>query len=283
MVAVTFTESRPTAVLAKLHASAKAEREYLFASHDASDRDLILVAWYGNDAVGYIATTDMRDDGLLIWEHVVVPEFRGQGIGRRLLLEAAKRTTPGASIIIDPMGELAIDRIVDYYARLGFPSTPHNGQITATAGAVLAKLQESRENTTAISEVLKDKPPGIVTVDPSADVATAIALMNDMRIGAVVASTDGSRVEGILSERDILVGLDRHGDDFLSRPIGDCTTGDVVTATTTDLVVDAMVTMTSRRVRHLPITDTGRLVGIISVGDLLLFRLRHLDSVTYGG
>lgn len=280
MTVITFTESRPSEILAKLHQSAASEREYLFASHDAADHDLVLVAWYQDRAIGYIATTDQRDEGLLIWEHVVVPEFRGQGVGKRLLLEAAKRTSPTSEIIIDPMGELALDRIVDYYSRLGFPSSPTNGQIAAPADLIVDALSEQREDATTLASVLSRKPPGIVTVSPDAPMTEALSLMNSMRIGAIVASHDGSRVEGILSERDILVGLDEHGAEFLGRTVRQCTTSDVVTVTSTDLISDAMALMTSRRIRHLPVTETGRLIGIISVGDLLLFRLQELDTAS---
>jgi len=274
---VTFTESRPGDVLASLHKSAEAEREYLFASHDPSGQDLILVAWYDDAAIGYIAASDERPDALLIWEHLVVPEFRGQGIGRRLLLEAAKRTNRASSIVIDPMGELAMDRVVDYYSGVGFPAKGSDGRIAANAGVVVDTLGRQSEDVTTVSAILRRKPPGIVTVDPNITVSEALSLMNEMRIGAIVASSDGSRVEGILSERDVLVGIDSDGPDFLTRRVGDCTTSDVVTLTTTDLIADAMATMTNRRIRHLPVTDTGRLVGIISVGDLLLFRLRELQ------
>jgi CBS domain-containing protein len=92
----------------------------------------------------------------------------------------------------------------------------------------------------------------------------------------LVASSDGSRVEGILSERDVLVGIDTQGPEFLNRPVNECVTADVITATVGDLISDVMATMSTRRIRHLPVTNTGRLVGIISVGDLLLFRLNQL-------
>ena len=276
MTAITFTESRPSDILANLHQSAADDREYLFASHDASDQDLILVAWHQDTAIGYIATTDQRSTGLLIWEHVVVPEFRGQGVGRRLLHEAAKRTSPGADIVIDPMGQLAIDRVVDYYSQLGFPSEPTNGQITATARQIVDALREQREDETTIAAILEGKSPGVITISPMQPISSALSLMNEMRIGALVASSDGSRVEGILSERDVLVGIDSHGSGFLNKSVKECVTADVITATVGDLISDVMATMSTGRIRHLPVTDNGRLVGIISVGDLLLFRLNQL-------
>lgn len=276
MSAISFTESRPTEILANLHESAGAEREYLFASHDADNHDLILVAWYQTKAIGYLAATDQRPDELLVWEHLVVPQYRNQGIGKQLLLEAAKRIPPHAHILIDPMGELDTERVMDYYAGLGFTANDTTKRVQATASEIVVLLGEQREDATTVDTILATKTPGVVTISPSAPIQEALQLMNELRIGAIVASTDGSRVEGILSERDLLVGIDTHGSAYLDRTVGECTTSNVVTATTDDLISHVMDTMTSRRIRHLPITNTGRLVGIISVGDLLLFRLNQL-------
>ena len=81
-----------------------------------------------------------------------------------------------------------------------------------------------------------------------------------------------------MSERDLLLGFGSEGGAFLERSVGEFTTGDVVTATKSDLISDVMDTMTTRRIRHVPITEAGRLAGIISVGDVLAFRLRELDA-----
>jgi CBS domain-containing protein/predicted GNAT family acetyltransferase len=278
MEAITFTESRPGEVLEHLHESAHAEREYLFAAHDADNEDLILVAWYGGRAVGYLAATDRRPDELLIWEHVVVPEFRQQGIGRRLLLEAAKRTSPTARVFVDPMGQLDLERVADYYVALGFDPVPHEGGISATAADIVTAVGEQREDTTQIRVLLGNKPAGVVTISPTATMRDALRLMNEMEIGAVVASRDGSRVEGILSERDLLMGIDAEGAAYLDRTVKECTTTDVVTATTSDLISEVMDTMTTNRIRHVPVTEAGQLVGIVSVGDVVLFRLRELDT-----
>jgi CBS domain-containing protein/predicted GNAT family acetyltransferase len=278
MDAITFTESRPSEVLAHLHESAHAESEYLFASHDAGREDLILVAWYAGRAVGYLAATDQRPSELLIWEHVVVPEFRQQGIGRRLLLEAAKRTSPSAMVFIDPMGQLDVDRVVDYYAPFGFAATPKGDGIGARAADILTALGEQREDATSVATLLANKAPGVVTIDPKSKISEALHLMNEKHIGAIVASADGSRVEGIVSERDVLMGIDHEGATFLDRTVASCTTTDVITVTTSDLISEVMEVMTMNRIRHLPVTETGQLVGIVSVGDVLMFRLRELDT-----
>lgn len=278
MDAITFTESRPGEVLEHLHESAHAEREYLFAAHDAGHDDLILVAWYADRAVGYLAATDRAHDEMLVWEHVVVPEFRQQGIGRRLLLEAVKRTSPTARVFVDPMGQLDLERVADYYVQLGFDPTPGEGGISARAIDILDALGEQREDTTELSVVLGSKGRGVVTLPPDATTREALHLMNEMRIGAVVASADGTRVEGILSERDLLIGIDAEGPEYLDKTVASCTTNDVITATTSDLISEAMHTMTTNRIRHLPVTEGGDLVGLVSVGDMVLFRLRELDN-----
>ncbi len=279
--AVIVTESRPSDILASLHESAEAEREYLFAARDADPSDLVLVAWQGDVAVGYIATTDQGDDGLLIWEHLVVPAHRSNGLGQRLLLEAVRRTVPGAIVEVDPLGELDSDRVADYYQRFGFARQSSDGRICATATAVMMAVdpeQAETEDRATIALLLGRKAPGVVTIEPTATVKSAISLLNERRIGAVVISSNGSRVEGILSERDVLLGLDHYGEGFLERPVGDITTTDVLTCTTSDTVMSAMDAMTRLRIRHLPVTTTGRLVGIISVGDMVSFRLDAVEA-----
>lgn len=280
-LAVIVTESRPSDVLASLHESAEAEREYLFAARDADPSDLVLVAWHNETAVGYIATTDQRQDGLLIWEHLVVPAHRTRGLGQRLLLEAVRRTVPGAIVEVDPLGELDSERVVDYYQRLGFTHEASDGRIWATAAEVIATMnaaQAETEDQASIRLLLNRKAPGVVTIEPTATVREAISVLNHQQVGAVVVSSDGSRVEGILSERDVLLGLDVQGEGFLDSPVGDVTTTDVLTCTTSDSIMSAMNSMTKLRIRHLPVTRMGRLVGIISVGDLVSFRLDAVES-----
>jgi len=148
MTITKITESQPSDVLANLHASADPEREYLFASRGVSEQDLILVATCHDHAIGYIATTAEEPGRVLIWEHVVVPGYRGQGIGRQLLLEVAQRTSPTTEIVIDPMGELALDRVIDYYKPLGFSSQPEAGPVSALAANVLTTLTVSTQGGT---------------------------------------------------------------------------------------------------------------------------------------
>lgn len=279
---VIITESRPTELLAALHESARAEGEYLFAARDADPSDIVLVAWDGEDAVGYIAATDQREDGLLIWEHLVVPSHRTNGLGRRLLGELARRALPGAIVVVDPLGGYDVDRITDYYGALGFVREAHDGRIWATVTDVIRATPvpepAGSERSVAIRTLIDRKGSGVVSIEPGASVADAISLLNRHGIGALVVSTDGKRVEGILSERDILIGLDQEGAGFLQRSIEDAVTSDVLTCTADDPIAMAMESMTRLRVRHLPITETGQLAGIISLGDLVSFRLARVEG-----
>ena len=279
---VIVTESRPGEVLASLHESAEAEREYMFAARDADPADLVLVAWHDDVAVGYIATTDNREDGLLIWEHLVVPAHRTNGLGERLLLEAVRRTVPGAIVEVDPLGELDAERLADYYQRLGFSHETSGGRIWGTAASVMRALDSrspAPEDLSPIQLLLDRKPAGVITIAPEATVRDAVGILSANRIGAVVVSSDGSRVEGIVSERDVMVGLGESDASFLDQPIAAASTTDVLTCTTSEPIVSAMDAMTRRRVRHLPVTQTGQLVGIISVGDVVSFRLDAVEAL----
>ncbi len=286
MSPVIITESRPTEILAALHESASAEREYLFAARDAEPEDLVLVAWEGGaeapTAVGYIAATDHREDGLAIWEHLVVPSHRTRGLGRRLLGDLARRALPGAAVVIDPLGDYDPDRVSDYYRDLGFDRTDAAGRIWATVTDVIRATPvaepDGSEDSVTVATLLERKSRSVVSIEPGATVTAAIDLLNRHHIGALVVSGDGKRIEGILSERDIMVGIGQHGAAFLDRSIDDVSTNDVVTCVIDDTIATAMEAMTNRRVRHLPVTRTGQLTGIISLGDLVSFRLDRVGN-----
>lgn len=286
-----ITESRPSEILAALHESASGEREYLFAARDAELEDLVLVAWEGDPdhqiAVGYIAATDHREDGLAIWEHLVVPSHRTRGLGRRLLGDLARRALPGAVVVIDPLGDYDPDRVSDYYGALGFTRTDAEDRIWATVTDVIRATPVAEpagsEQSVTVSTLLDRKARAVLSIEPGATVTEAIELLTRHRIGALVVSSDGKRVEGILSERDILTGLGEQGAAFLDRTIDDVTTSDVVTCVADDTIATAMEAMTRRQVRHLPVTQTGQLVGIISLGDLVSFRLDRVSSTGVNG
>ena len=128
-----------------------------------------------------------------------------------------------------------------------------------------------------VETILRNKGNWVATIRPDATVAEAVDMLNRERIGALVVSDDGEGVDGILSERDIVIALGDHDDDLLSRPVGDIMTRTVIACDPTDSVGDLMAEMTNRRIRHFPVVADGRLRGIVSIGDLVKNRLDEIE------
>lgn len=119
-----------------------------------------------------------------------------------------------------------------------------------------------------IAEILKDKGGAVFTAAPADDLQSTIRALDEKRVGALVVC-EGDRVVGILSERDLVRAVARHGHEALARPVQDYMTQDVVFANPTETVGVLMERMTDRRIRHLPVIQEGRLVGVVSIGDLV--------------
>jgi CBS domain-containing protein len=120
-----------------------------------------------------------------------------------------------------------------------------------------------------VSQILKDKGDMVFTAAPSDSVAAVAALLLSRRVGAMVVMEEGQAVAGIVSERDIVRIVAERGAEGLSQPISACMTKDVVYAEPQETVDELLGRMTDRRIRHLPVCREGRLVGIISIGDLV--------------
>lgn len=119
----------------------------------------------------------------------------------------------------------------------------------------------------------------IVTIAPDTTLAEAARLLADKRIGAVVVSTDGRRPDGILSERDIVRQLGKHGPEVLSQPISRVMTTQVQTCTTGEDALTILERMTQGRFRHMPVVDDqGNMLGVISIGDAVSGRLKELAA-----
>lgn len=119
-----------------------------------------------------------------------------------------------------------------------------------------------------IAEILKDKGGAVFTAAPADDLQSTINALDQKRVGALVIC-EGDRVVGILSERDLVRAVASHGRDALSKPVSEYMTQDVVFAEPTETVGVLMERMTDRRIRHLPVIQNGRLVGVVSIGDLV--------------
>lgn len=128
-----------------------------------------------------------------------------------------------------------------------------------------------------VKAILSTKGGDIVTIAPSATLADAAKMLASHRIGAVVVSDSDRKVSGILSERDIVRVLGERGAAVLSQPVDTVMTRKVVTCTETDTIGALMERMTAGKFRHIPVVDDGRLVGIVSIGDVVKFRLGEME------
>jgi CBS domain-containing protein len=129
-----------------------------------------------------------------------------------------------------------------------------------------------------ISQILRRKGHEVATVDADESVRDALALLAGHGVGALVVSADGQRIDGIISERDIARGLHEHGAALLAHPVSSVMTAEVHTCPPTASVHDLAQTMTDHRVRHVPVVDGERLVGIVSIGDVVKARLDELEA-----
>jgi CBS domain-containing protein len=129
-----------------------------------------------------------------------------------------------------------------------------------------------------ISDVLRVKGTEVITVTPDTKVRHLVAVLAENRIGAVVVSRDGTAVDGIVSERDIVQALAQRGAAVMSEPISTIYTPEVHTVTPQTPIEEVMRMMTERRVRHAPVVVDDRLYGIVSIGDVVKIRLGELET-----
>jgi len=128
-----------------------------------------------------------------------------------------------------------------------------------------------------INDVLKGKPSQeVVTISPDASVRELLSLLAEHNVGALIVSSDGATVEGIVSERDIVRNLQAN-ETMLDGQVSAIMTSAVRTCEGTDPVTDLMQIMTEHRIRHVPVLTGGRLSGIISIGDVVKHRIGELE------
>ncbi len=128
-----------------------------------------------------------------------------------------------------------------------------------------------------VATILQYKGGNVVTTRPGSSVAEIVSLLCDARIGAVVISSDHVRVEGIVSERDIIRAISEYGSDALSMTAENIMTRNVVTCAPNDIAGELMAVMTAGRFRHIPVCEEGALVGIISIGDVVRVRVDEVE------
>ena len=128
-----------------------------------------------------------------------------------------------------------------------------------------------------IAVILGKKGREVLSIPADAPVRDAVTMLAERRIGAVPV-TEGERVVGIMSERDVIYCLKSDGAAILDWPVGRVMTSPAITADPTMPALAALSQMTRRRIRHLPVVEGGRLTGIVSIGDLVAYRIARIED-----
>lgn len=129
-----------------------------------------------------------------------------------------------------------------------------------------------------VAEILKAKGRAVETVDATATVGDVVHRLAALRIGSVVVLEPGVDIAGIVSERDVVRVLGAHGPEVLNWPVSDIMTRNVVTCREDDTIDELMVLMTEGRFRHLPVVEDRGLVGIVSIGDVVKYRVAEIET-----
>ncbi len=127
-----------------------------------------------------------------------------------------------------------------------------------------------------VRAILDSKGHDVVTIDPDIKLSEAVTMLSERRIGAVLV-TKNERIEGILSERDIVRVLGERGAGALDQPVREVMTRKVVSCREADTVAAIMERMTSGKFRHLPVIESKRVVGLISIGDVVKWRVMEFE------
>ncbi len=132
-----------------------------------------------------------------------------------------------------------------------------------------------------VSQILRTKGDSVFTTGPDERLAAAAELLHARYVGALVVM-DAERVVGILSERDVVRALAEDGSGAMDRPVSDYMTANVLFAEPGDTVDGLLARMTDRRIRHLPVCKAERLVGIVSIGDLVKSKISEVEAEADG-
>lgn len=128
-----------------------------------------------------------------------------------------------------------------------------------------------------VEEILKAKGDRVETIAPEASIRAAVHKLATLHIGALVVSSDGEHVEGLLSDRDVVRRLDGYGPDFADLRVAQVMTTGVRTCAPQDTVTEVMAIMTRTRNRHIPVVAAERLCGLVSIGDVVKSRLDEME------
>ena len=148
---------------------------------------------------------------------------------------------------------------------------------TAAGCAPTEQKVKEREAIMTVSKILGEKGREVVTIEPGASLATAIKLLAEKRIGAVLVLGADRRLVGIISERDIVQALAARGVAVLDEQVSQTMTRKVETCNESETIGSIMERMTKGKFRHVPVVEQGRLVGVVSIGDAVKHRLQEVE------
>ena len=129
----------------------------------------------------------------------------------------------------------------------------------------------------SVSHILKHKGRDVITAKPEATVKQVAEMLSAKRIGAVIISSGNDKIDGIASERDIVRAIGLEGAAALEKPVSSVMTRDVRSCGDEDTETELMALMTRHRIRHLPVVNQGKLSGMISIGDVVKFRIEQIE------
>lgn len=129
-----------------------------------------------------------------------------------------------------------------------------------------------------LSELLQNRSGEVYRINESETVVQAATAMTNHKIGALIVENDAGEIVGILSERDIVVGVSEHTANLQQVKVSEMMTRELIRCQPDNTVNEAMGLMTNRRVRHLPVFEGERMVGLVSIGDLVKYRIMEVQS-----
>lgn len=129
----------------------------------------------------------------------------------------------------------------------------------------------------SVEAILKTKGSTVFTIRPEHSVSDAAALMSAKKVGVAMVCDAKGRLQGVISERDIVAGITQYGKGLLDMPVRNIMSSPVVTCSPVDSVKSILEIMTKRRIRHLPVVDGEDILGIVSIGDAVNYRLTQSE------
>jgi CBS domain-containing protein len=137
-----------------------------------------------------------------------------------------------------------------------------------------------KKRPTRVADLLMSKGAGASTIKPSETIGNLARRLQQERVGAMIVSEDGKSIDGIISERDVAYALALHRGELHALSVASLMTRNAVTCSPEDTIAEAARVMAERHIRHLPVTDGDRLVGMIGMRDIFLARLEEMRHVT---